>query len=166
MFGVICTFAALILAAFAHPKYRFIALLVAFEFVAHKITYNYLFLDLRSENSGLIYVLYASIQVMILLFMYMRQTHFTIALLVFLNLVYNFLTTLQHQHLTTVNFHDPYWVVIGVIMILELLYLLGANLYVANYLKRNGFVDLDAIDSAILVWRRPSNRDLVQGNEI
>ncbi|MCP4493098.1 MAG: hypothetical protein GY820_38240 [Gammaproteobacteria bacterium] len=166
MFSLICTIAALTLAAFAHPKYRFVAYLVAFEFAAHYIVYNYLFLDLRSENSGLIYVLYAFIQVMVLLFMYMRQTHFIIAALVFLNLVYNFLTTLQHLHLTGVNFHDPYVFVARGIMILELFYLLGANIYVSTYLKRNGYLDLDAIDSAILVWRRPTDRDLVQGNEI
>jgi len=139
--------------------------LVALEFVMHKITYNYFFLELRSDNSGLIYVLYILIQVSVLLFMYMRQTHFVIAALIFLNLVYNFLTVLQHLNITGINFHNSYSYVISSIMILELLYLLGINIYVSAYLRRNRYFDIDALDSLILVWRRPNDGHYVQGKE-
>ena len=165
MFAVICPIAALILAAFSHPKYRFIAFVVVFEFAMSKIAYNYFFLESRAENSSLIYVLYSLIQVSVLFIMYMKQTHFIIAALVFLNLVYNFLTILQHLHITQINFHDPYQYVVGTIMIMELLYLLGTNIYVSNYLRRNGYLDIDALDSLLLVWRRPINGHLVQGKK-
>ena len=153
------------LAAFSHPKYRFIAILIAIEFIMHKITYNYLFLDIRANNSGLIYVLYMFVQAAVLLIMYMRQTHFIIAGLIFISLTYYFITTLQYIHITDVDFYAYKSIVIRAIMILELLYLLGINIYVSAYLRRNGYLDIDAIDSFILVWRRHNGRNLVQGDE-
>ncbi len=165
MFDLTFTLAALTLAAFSAKQYRFIAILVACEFALGLIVYNHLFLELRSENSGLIYVLYAVIEVIFLLVMYMKQTHFMIAVLIFFNLIYNFLTVLQHIGITTVNFHDPYAYVIGSIMTLELLYLLGVNIYVSAYLRKNGYFDIDDLDSLLLVWRRNDNGYLVQGDE-
>lgn len=164
-FDQIATLAAFVLAAFSCKQYRYTSLLVAIEFAMHLITYNYLFLELRSENSSVIYVLYAFIQATILLFMYIKQTHFIIAALIFFNLFYNFLTVLQHLGHTNVNFHDPYVLVARTIMILELFYLLGTNIYVSAYLRRNRYFDIDALDSLILVWRRPNDGHYVQGKE-
>ena len=166
MFDLICPFAAICLAAFSQKQYRFIALLVAFEFILHNLTYSYLFLDIRSNNSGLIYVLYMGIQAFVLWIMYMRQTHFIIAGLIFLNLVYNFFLVLQFTHITGVDFYAYKSMVIMSIMVLELLYLLGITTYVSVYLKRNGYLDIDDIDSLFLIFRRPYGRRLVQGDEV
>jgi len=131
----------------------------------HEVTYNYLFLELRSENSVIIYVLYMIIQAFVLAVMYLRKTHFVIGALIFLNLFYNFLIVLQYIGVANVNFYDYKGEVIGFIMILELLYLLGINVYVSAYLRRNGYFDIDALDSLLLVWRRPNDRNLVQGQK-
>lgn len=153
MFTLGSTIAAIFLAALSHKHYRFIALLVAFEFIAHKITYHYFFLELRSENSSLIYVLYIFIQASALLFMYIRQTHFMISLLVFSNLFYNFFMVLQFIHITEIDFYKYKAFVIRPIMILELLYLAGVSSYFTNFLKKHRYPDIDYIDGSIVLWR-------------
>ncbi len=153
MFSLTCTVAAGLLAAFSYKKYKFIAWLVAIEFALHFITYNYLFLDFRANNSAAIYLFYIIIQVVILDIMYNSQTHLIIAILIFSNLAYNFFTILQHIGLTSINFHGPYVIVVRTIMVLELLYLLGITTYVGHYLRKHGTANIDHIDNLFHVRR-------------
>lgn len=154
MFSLICTLIAVSLAAISIKQYRFIAYLVAIEFALHLITYNYLFLEFRSNHSSFIYFLYILIQVNVLWIMYRNQTHFIIAALIFINLTYNFLTIIQHTGFTLINFHDPYILVARTIMILELIYLLGITSYVGNYIRKHKILDINRIDNLFFIRRR------------
>jgi len=165
LFDLTSVLGAICLAAFSHKKYRFTAILVAIEFVLTWLAYEYVLIELRSKNPAIIYVLYIFIQTLVLTFMYAKQTHFIIAGLIFSNLVYYYLTILQFVNITSVNFYGYKDVVVSTIMILELIYLLGITTYVSQFLKRNGYIDIDTIDSFFLVRRRRHGWNLVQGNE-
>ncbi len=149
--------AALLCAAYSSKEYRFISILVACEFLAHYITYNFLLLDLRSSNSALIYALYMLIQVNVLCLIYLKQTHKIIALLIFINLVYNFCTIMQHLHITSIGFHEKYAMVARIIMILELFYLAGITAYGLFYIRKFGFLNTGYIDRMFRIRRRVYN---------
>jgi len=158
-FDQICTLAAGFLAVISFKEYRFIAFLVFFEFSLHLVTYNYILLDIRSDNSSIIYLLYTIIQCLLLGIMNKFQVHRVIGILIFINLSYNFFTTLQHLGIfmyfgkTHLNFHAYYKSIIGTIMILELFYLVGITSYVWTHFRKYKFLDINYIDNIFLVSR-------------
>lgn len=160
MFSLICTMVAGFLATISHKQYRFIAFLVFVEFALHFIIYNTLFLEFRADHSSAIYMFYSIIQVGVLYVMYKNETHFSIAALIFANLVYNFFTILQHLSITSINFHDSYQLIARCIMILELLYLLRITIYVENYARKHKSVDTNYIDHMFFIRRRLSAGDI------
>ena len=160
MFDLICIMVAGFLATISHKQYRLVAFLVFVEFALHFIVFNTLLLDLRAGNSSVIYVLYSIIQVSILGIMYKNQIHFYIALLIFANLTYNFLTILQHLLIAPFDFHGSYKLIVGCIMTLELLYLLRITIYVENYGRKHGFININYIDRLFFIRRRFFDGDL------
>ncbi len=160
MFSLTCAMAALLCAANSSKEYRFISALVAYEFLTHYITYNFLLLDLRSGNSSLIYALYMLIQADVLYLIYLKQAHKIIALLIFVNLVYNFCTIMQHLHITSIGFHEKYADVARYIMVLELLYLTGVTAYGLSYVRKFRFLSTDYINRMFRSRRRVYNWNL------
>jgi len=119
------TIIAVFLAVTSVEKYRFIASIVALEFVLHVLAYNYLFLDYRAdpENGWLIYLTYVVIQLPIMAILSTLKSHFAITALIFINLTYNLLTTASYFYESSVNFYQAYQYFVGSIMIFELIYL-------------------------------------------
>ena len=160
-FDLICVLAVGFFAAISIEKYRFISGLIFFEFLLHFIAYEFLFLDFRLSNSSAIYLFYIIIQAFVLGFMYLNQVHFIIAFLVFVDLIYNFCTVLQHLTITTIPFHDSYQLFARSIMMLEILYLLGMTFYVRSSHRKNGFINITDIDNLFFIRRRLYNRNFV-----
>lgn len=153
MFGLVCTMAAGILAVCTVRQYRFIALVVFVEFSLHKIAYQYGIIDTQAFNSSLLFAVYMIINTAALAAMYLVQTHRIIAILIFANLTYNFLSVLNFIFIKSIDFYSSFSYVVGVIMILELLYLLGITTYVTK-LRRRGVLDIDHIDHLFFIRRR------------
>lgn len=160
-FDSICVIAVGLLAAISIEKYRFISGLILLEFLLHFLVYEFLFLDFRSMNSSVIYLFYIIIQALVLGLMYINQVHFIIAFLIFIDLIYNFCTVLQHLTITAIPFHDSYQLFARSIMMLEILYLLGITFYVRSSHRTNGFINITDIDNLFFIRRRLYNRNFV-----
>ena len=152
MFGYFCIAVALFLTVNSNVRYRAIAYLVLFEFVAHQI----LFITGIQLTSFLeyekIFLAYIIIQTFTLYLMSLIQSHRTITSLILINIVYNVLTISQYV-VNLFDFYAYYSSFIGFIMIAELLYLLGITKYVDNYNKKHGIIDTDSVDSLFDVSR-------------
>ena len=153
MFSLACIMVAGALAAYAVEEYKFIAVVVFMEFILHEIAHQYGIIDTQAFNSSLLFAVYMIINTVALAAMYLVQTHKVIAILIFANLVYNFLSVLNYIFVKSMFFYNSFSYVVGVIMFLELLYLLRINQYVAE-LKRSGTVDFDNIDRLFFIRRR------------
>jgi len=161
MFTYICILIAVLLAAFSIKEYRFISLVVALEFALHKLSYNFVFLDFRSENGWLIYIMYALIQLCAMFTLYKLRSHFVIVGLLFINMVYNLSTALGYFYEEFIHIYYIYPYFVGTIMIFELFYLGLLNRYVINYRRKHGRLDFDYIDSVFRVRSWRGNRGLV-----
>ncbi len=158
MFTYICIFIAVLLAAFSIKEYRLIAIVVAAEFILHKLAYNYTFIDARAEYSWLIYLFYAAIQLTVMSFLLRLKSHFIIIGLVFINFTYNLLTIKAFFDVEFISFYYIYPYFVGIIMMFELIYLGLLNKYVSNYYRKRGTIDIDHINSVFYVWPKCFSR--------
>lgn len=159
-FDYICISIAVLLAAFSVKQYKIISIIVALEFILHNLAYNYAFLEFRDipGNGWFIYLMYASIQLSIMAFLFGLKSHFIIIGLVFINMVYNLLTIKGFFDVEFISFYYIYPYFVGTIMIFELLYLGLLNRYVSNYYRKRGRIDFDHIDGVFYVWPKCFNR--------
>jgi len=157
VFTYACIVGAALLAAFSVKEYRFIALAVVVEFTLHKAAYLYAFTELRADNGWLIYLIYASIQLVVMTSLLKLKSHFVIIGLLFINMSYNLLTVLGYFYQEFASFYYIYPYFVGTIMIFELIYLGLLNNYVARYRNKHGRVDTDYIDSVFRIRTRDSS---------
>jgi len=113
------------------------AYVLLFEFVAHQAVYV-----LGVQISDLLqyerlYLAYSLIQLLTLFLMSKIQSHFVIKSLILLNLGYNVLTISQYVY-NSIDFYSFYSYFVGLIMILEICYLVGLTKYAANYRRKHG----------------------------
>lgn len=161
MFTLFCSIVAALLAAFSIKEYRFIAYVVATEFIAHKVAFL-LFNDLSNSLGGwLIYLIYASLQFAAIYLMWRLQSHFAITMLFFINMLYNLSTACGYVYEEFIIFYYVYPYFVGTIMIMELAYLGLLNQYVARYGVKRGDCDIDYIDRLFRVRRRLCDGGLV-----
>jgi len=135
MFDLACLALAVTFSILASKEFRVLSAIVAFEFLACFFAYNFLLLDVRSENSSLIYLIYIFIQTCVIMMLYRYKAHRVIVGLVFLNLTYNMLTASQYVASTSYDFYSNYKFNMGFIMLLELIYMLGITGYVQRIIK-------------------------------
>ena len=159
MFGYICIAIALILALRSSIEYRAIGYLVLLEFVLHKLAFVTGFQLVYILKGSLLFLSYIFIELLAIYLMYKMQSHLVITLLIFVNLIYNVLTISQYVNFTY-DFYALYSNFVGVIMVLELIYLAGLSQYVANYRRKHGRVDINSVDSLFRVRR------LIRGGNI
>ena len=160
MFDYACIILALLLARESSIEYRAIAYLVLFEFVAHKVFYIVGIQLTDYLQDSLIYLSYILAQMVTLYLMIKIQSHFAITMMIFINIAYNVLTILQYS-VVTYDYYSIYPYVVGVIMCLELIYLVWITSYVDNYKKRYGNIDRDYIDHMFCVRRRVDARGVL-----
>lgn len=154
MFTLICAGIAALLAAFSVKEYKFIACVVAAEFISHKVAFL-LFNDLSNSLGGwLIYIIYASIQLSAMYLMWRHQSHLAIIMLLFINMVYNLFTAYGYFNAGFISFYYIYPYFVGTIMVMELAYLGLLNRYVARCRNKRGGYGIDHIDSLFRVRRR------------
>lgn len=163
MFTLICALFAVYLASNCGYKgYKATAYVVAFEFVAHKLSYWFLLLDFRDENRWAIFLIYAFIQVIAIGLIRLYKGHFFIAFLIFLNMIYNLSTALGWFYAEFIRFYAPKDVIIGIIMTVELAYLGALTRYVSICMRDKGFVDSAVVDRLFCVgWPNIFRRSLV-----
>lgn len=155
MFGYICILIALVLFLISVKEYSAIAFIVLCEFVLHKVFYIVgIQLTELLEYSAL-YLSYIIIELLALFLMYKFQSHMTITLLIFANLIYNILTISQYVNYTY-DFYSLYSAFVGSIMILELMYLIGLNGYIRNKWN-SGRVDFNNINRMLRISNRFRN---------
>jgi len=146
MFTYICTIIAVTLAAMSVKEYLPVAITIAAAFILEKFAYNYLFLEIRADNGWLIYLIYSTIQLMVMALLLILKSHFVIAGLIFMNLGYNLLTASSYFYSFNVNFYQAYQYFVGTIMVFELIYLGLLNRYVySRKHRRNNTAYLDAV---------------------
>ncbi len=139
MLSLICSIIAVTLAALSVKQYKFVSTIVAMEFALHYIAYNYLFLDFRESNKATIFVMYMVIQACaILAISYRQPRQLAMAVLIFIDLTYNFLLVLRYLHITDIDFHIIRDYVKVIIMITELVLMAGMvkNVYGNNKLPK------------------------------
>lgn len=152
MFAYYCIIIAALFAGNSVKEYRFIALAVFAEFLLHKLAYNHLFLDFRSENKGFIFYMYAMIQAPIAYYLYKVKSHFVITFLIIMNFLYNLAIPLSFN---AVEFEFIYYAknpIIRTIMVMELIYIGLLSQYVRDYLMQQGITnDNDYLDRLFCV---------------
>lgn len=144
MFDGICILIALFLFYKVEEGYRDIAFFVLCFFVVSDITYHYFFLDFRSANNWVIYLLYNIINVSIMVKIHKMMSPLFILLVlgvnVLLNIVasYFFISNLVPELVYTIY---PYPA--GLLMLLSLFYLwmVGYGIRLSNSKANNtGFI--------------------------
>ena len=162
MFTYYCIIAAALLYGSSIKEYRFIALAVFLEFLLHKLAYNHLFLDFRSENKWFIYYMYAVIQLPIMYALYKLKSHFVITGLILINLLYNLSTSLSYFDARFISIYYAKDWFVGTVMVFELIYLGLLSQYVRTFIEKRWRVDNDYIDRVFLVrgWSWNINRGL------
>jgi len=167
-FDYFCIIVAFILARNSRPEYRAIAYLLFAEFFFHKLAYILGIQLTNLLNPKALYVAYIIIQTLIIVAMITIQAHIIIIALIFINLGYNMLTIFQFnavkQGLDYSDFYGFYAYFVGGLMLLELIYLIGINKYVANYRRKHGFINANHIDRVFCVYRWSNNRLHLQGS--
>ena len=162
MFTYICILIAFILTRYSRPEYRVIAYILLVEFAAHKLAYILGIQLTNLLNPSGIYLAYIVIELLAIAAMLRYQSHFAIASLIFINLGYNMLTISQYV-MPTYDFYGSYKLFAQSIMILELIYLAGITVYVANYRRKHGLINISYIDRMFCIRRRSDNRLHIQG---
>ena len=167
MFNAICILAVGLIAAYSTKEYKLVSVIMFLEFMLHEIAAQGGLIETRILNPVLIYLVYMMIQTGVLFAMFLFQLHPVLALIVFINLSYNFFTILQHVGLffywpngSYIDFHGGYRDFAQMIMLLELIYLLGITAYVGNYVRKHKFLDIDRIDRMFFIRRRFFDGDL------
>lgn len=160
MFTLISAGVAALLAAFSVKEYKFIACVVAAEFISHKVAFL-LFNGFSNSLGGwLIYIIYASIQLAAMYLMWKLQSHLAITALFFINMVYNLFTAYGYFNSGFISFYYVYPYFVGTIMVMELAYLGLLNRYVARKRDEHGDYGIDHIDSLFCVRRRVCSRSM------
>lgn len=162
-FDYFCIIVAFILARNSRPEYRAIAYLLLAEFFFHRLVYILGIQITDLLNPKAIYLAYIIIEMLIIVAMIAIQAHIVIIALIFINLGYNMLTISQFDAPTHINFYEIYKYFVGGLMLLELIYLIGINKYVANYRRKHGFISVNFIDRMFFVYRWTDNRLHLQG---
>ena len=137
MFDYLCIIVAVLLAATSVSKYRAIAVIIAIEFIAHKLAFNYILVEAQAENGWLTYMIYSVIQLTAMSMLLYLKSHFVITALIFINLSYNMLTALSYFYSFDVNFYQAYQYFVGTIMVFELIYLGLLNKHVYSRKHRD-----------------------------
>lgn len=161
MFSLICIAVAGFLAAVSVKEYRFAAIVLFMEFTLHKFSHTFLFLDLRATNPVYIFVIYAVIQTVALWALTKVQTHFFLAAIIFVNLLYNSFLIGQYLGFTTMDFYTPKKIIYRIIMIIELLYLAGISSYASRYIKSTGSININYLDNLFCIKRKFSNGNIL-----
>jgi hypothetical protein len=146
MFLYYCIIIAALLYGSTVKDYKFIALAVLVEFLLHKLAYNHLFLDFRSENRWFIYYMYATIQLPIMFLLYKLKSHFVITALILMNMTYNLSVPLSFFDSEYMYIYDAKTAVVRTIMLMELAYLGLLNQHVRAFIEKRWRVDTDYID--------------------
>lgn len=162
-FDYICIVVAFILARYSSREYRAIAYLLFAEFFLHQLAYIIGIQITDLLNPKAIYLAYIIIEALIIGAMIFIQAHLIIINLIFINLGYNVLTILQY-YIPTYNFFELFKLFVGVLMLLELIYLAGITGYVKNYRRKWGFINTNHIDKLFCVYRRRDNWLYLQGS--
>ena len=161
MFGYYCIIIAAFLAGNAVKEYKLIAIAVFAEFLLHKLAYNHLLLDFRSENKFFIFYVYAIIQLPIMCLLVKIKSHFVITGLILINFIYNLAIPLSFFN---ADFKFIYYAKEGVIrsiMVMELIYIGFLSQYVRDYLVRSKIASSnDYIDRLFRVRGWPFARSL------
>jgi len=152
-----CIIIAALLYGSTVKDYRLIALAVFVEFLLHKLAYNHLFLDFRSDpdNGWFIFYLYAAIQLPIMVLLLKLKSHFVISGLIFINMSYNLSVPLSFFDSGYSYIYDAKTAVVRTIMLMELAYLGLLNQHVRAFIEKRWRVDADYIDRVFRVRGRP-----------
>lgn len=163
-FNAICILAAGLLAASCIPRYKYIALAVFIEFALHAVVYSFGMQDTKILNKWAIYGGYLIFQIPIIYYLFFIKSHIAISLLISLNAVINvcgwyFGYKYWEQGYFETTFRLIYalypWI-IGMIMILELLFLGWLRGYIRLHTDKHGNTNYDYIDSVLCVSRGSS----------
>lgn len=153
-FNYYCIIVAALILGRVHSRYKFIAWAVFIEFALHKLAYNHLLIDLRSDYNWVIFYIYAAIQLPIICILYKLKCHFFISFWMGVNMLYNLSIPLSFFDSKFIWIYYSKDMFIGTIMMLELIYLGWLCEYVNNSKRRSGNVDYDRIDRLFRVFTR------------
>ena len=142
-------------------EYRFLAGSVFFEFSVHSILYQGGIVETSVLNPWLIYLAYATVQILVMSYLYFKKAHFIITGLIFINLIFNLLSIQEFTQYKFMSIYFPYPFLVGTIMLCELVYLGLLNQYVSDYRRKHGCPDLDYIDRVFRVRTRGSSGCMV-----
>lgn len=153
MFGYICITICFILARNSRPEYRVISYLLFIEFVAHKLVY--VFGDQLTPvlQGSLLYMTYVIIEFFAIIYLKMFQSHFVIITLILSSLLYNALVVSQYSF-PVYDYMENYWWIMGLVMLLEMIYLGMLTAYVATFRRKQGFISVSHIDRLFFIRRR------------
>lgn len=154
MFGYACLIIAALLAAFSVKEYRIASYVVAIEFAGHKVVIDVLFNWLGLLNFWQVYFSYGVIQFVAIYILHKIQSHFFIMGLIAVNMVFNFYMSIIGQiaqesmvyYNKFIFFYERYPIFVGIIMILELLYLGWLNSYVSRSVRNKGVLGDNIVD--------------------
>lgn len=159
MFGYLCIAICFILARNSRPEYRVIAYLLLIEFVAHKLVY--IFGDQLTPvlRGSPLYASYVIIELTAIIYLALFQSHRAIITLIFISLMYNALVVSQYSF-PVYDYMENYWWIMGLVMLLEMIYLGMLTAYVATFRRKQGFISASHIDRLFFIRRRDFNRGL------
>lgn len=146
MFTFIMTLIAACLLVNCNKNYRAIAVILFLEFALHKLVYWFFWPDIRVDNGWFIFMCYAFIQVVTLGALYYFKAHAFITILVLINMIYNIFTAFGWFYEIFKSFYYAKDVIVGIIMILELIYMGLINGILPKLLSRLGFNCSDYLD--------------------
>ena len=152
MYAYACILTAYLLAIKSDARYRAISYLLLFEFAAHEVVYVFCYQITELLQGESLLLAYIAIQTLTIYLMVHIQAHLAITLLILINIGYNVLTISQY----VINYYDFYSIYpsfVGVIMALELIYLLGLSKYVGTYIRKHGGFNTSYIDKLFYVSR-------------
>lgn len=154
MFTFLCIIVAVCLAAFAVKEFRIVAVIVALGFLATKAAFIMLNTFLTPYDAWVCYFVYGVIEVIGIAILRQTNCHFFIMGLFGISAGFNFYTAyFAHQALETIESWHKFisidalypWL-IGIIMILELVYLGWLNNYVSKRMRGVNDSELNFID--------------------
>ena len=141
-------------------EYRFLAGAVFFEFSMHNVLFQGGVVDSNLLNPWLIYLAYATVQILTMAYLYFKKAHFIITLLIFINLIFNLLAIQDFTSYKFMSIYMTYKYLVGTIMIFELIYLGLLSQYVRYHITKRWNVNNDYIDSVFCVRRWGFDRSL------
>lgn len=162
MFGYLCIVICFVLARYSRQEYRVISYLMLVEFIAHKLAF--VFGDQLTPilRGSPLYLTYIIIELVALIYIRMFQFNIIISTLVFTSLVYNALVVSQYSY-PIYDYMESYGLIMGIVMILELIYLGCLTAYVANFRRKQGFISVSHIDRLFFIRRGRLGRHYFEG---